>query len=285
MFGVSTHLYHGQRLDREHLVEIATHGFDAVEVFATRTHFDYHDPAAVAALGEWLDDTRLTLHSMHAPVTASFVNGAWGEPYSTAIADEARREQAVAEARRALDVARILPYRHLVVHLGVPLAVRPGPNDNQVEAARRSLATLRELADAVGVKVALEVIPNPLSTPERLVSLIEEVLETRTFGICLDMGHAFLMGDVVESIETCSGHITTTHLHDNDGTSDDHLVPGSGGIDWDAAVLAMQKVGYDGAWMFEVAPTAVTKTVLERTARARAHLEQLLGLNDEMLNP
>ena len=58
----------GDRLDREHLVEIAAHGFDAVEVFASRSHFDYHDGAPRIALAEWLDDTRLTLHSMHAPI-------------------------------------------------------------------------------------------------------------------------------------------------------------------------------------------------------------------------
>ena len=38
-FGVSTHLYHDARLDRDHLVEIAAHGFNAVEIFATRTHW------------------------------------------------------------------------------------------------------------------------------------------------------------------------------------------------------------------------------------------------------
>ena len=61
-FGVSTHLYHGQRLSREHLLEIAAHGFETVEVFATRTHFDYHNPAAVADLQQWLAEAGLTLH-------------------------------------------------------------------------------------------------------------------------------------------------------------------------------------------------------------------------------
>ena len=37
VFGISTHLYLGDRLDRDHLVEIAAHGFDAVEVFAVAT--------------------------------------------------------------------------------------------------------------------------------------------------------------------------------------------------------------------------------------------------------
>ena len=48
MFGISTHLYVGDRLDRDHLVEIAAHGFEAVEVFAVKSHFDYRDRRAAA---------------------------------------------------------------------------------------------------------------------------------------------------------------------------------------------------------------------------------------------
>ena len=42
-FGISTHLFHSERLERDHLVEIAAHGFDSLELFATRSHFDYRD--------------------------------------------------------------------------------------------------------------------------------------------------------------------------------------------------------------------------------------------------
>ena len=75
----------------------------------------------------------------------------------------------------------------------------------------------------------------------------------------MDVGHAHMMGDLVDAIETCSGHLITTHLHDNRGSSDDHLVPGEGAIDWDAALMALQKVGYDGAWMFELADTSTAQ--------------------------
>src|SRR3974390_3415068 len=96
-FGVSTHLFHGQKLSRDHLVEIAAHGFEAVEVFATRTHFDYHSDQAIADLQEWLADTRLELHSVHAPITGSYVGGKWGPALSLASADKDKRAQAVAE--------------------------------------------------------------------------------------------------------------------------------------------------------------------------------------------
>jgi sugar phosphate isomerase/epimerase len=278
-FGISTHLYHNDRLDRDHLVEVAAHGFECLEVFATRTHFDYHDGAAVRALAEWLDDTRLALHSLHAPITASFANGDWGEPFSNAVSDEERRQKAVSEAEAALAVAQTIPFKYLVVHLGLPDAMTSAAGDNSREAARRSIQTLHAAAERVGVQLALEVIPNQLSSPEALVSLIEDDLDGLKIGICMDVGHAHILGDLNDAIESCSGHILTTHLHDNKGSSDDHLTPGEGNIDWGATVMELQKVGYDGVWMFEVANTSSAKTVLERAEKARARFASLLDFN------
>ena len=147
----------------------------------------------------------------------------------------------------------------------------------------RSLEELSPVAQRYGVRLAIEVIPNELSTPSALVELIESDIDATGLGICMDVGHARMMGDVVDAIETCSGHVITTHLHDNRGRTDDHLVPGKGVIDWDAATLAFQKVGYDGAWMFELAVAADRRPVLEQAAKARERLESLLHIGDEML--
>jgi sugar phosphate isomerase/epimerase len=281
MFGISTHLYVGDRLDRDHLVEIAAHGFDAVEVFAVKSHFDYRDRRAAIALAEWLDDTRLTLRSMHAPIARDYVNGAWQGGLSLAASDESQRKAAIDETLATLDVAAAVPYQVLVVHCGVP-DPHAGRGDNHRGALVRSLEALSPVARRFGVQLAIEVIPNELSTPSALVDLIESDIDAE-LGICLDVGHARLMGDVVDAIEACSGHVITTHLHDNRGRNDDHLVPGKGAIDWDAATLAFQKVGYDGIWMFELAAAAERRPILEQAAKARQRLESLLHIGDEML--
>ena len=283
MFGISTHLYVADRLDREHLVEIAAHGFDAVEVFALRSHFDYRDRRAAVALAEWLDDTRLKLHSLHSPIARTYAGGGrWEEGLSIASADDSRRKAAVDEAMAALGVAAAIPYSMLVQHCGVPVPYAAA-GDNSTGALLRSLEELSPVAKQLGVRIAVEVIPNELSTPAALVELLESEIDASALGICMDVGHARLMGDVVDAIETCSGHLITTHLHDNRGRTDDHLVPGKGVIDWNAATLAFQKVGYDGAWMFELAVAADRKPILEQAARARERLESLLHIGDEML--
>ena len=276
-YGVSTHLYHADRLSKAHLVEIASFGFDAVEVFATRSHVDYHDRAALDALAGWLRNTRLELHGIHAPIMEAFGRGdVWkGQTFSIASADQARRREAVQETTQALELGRRVSTDVLVVHLGTPQG--HGSNDDTArDAALRSLEEIHRIAAPLGVRIAVEVIPNDLSTAESLVRLLEEDLPLDGGGICLDFGHAFLLGDVVDAVEHASGHLIATHVHDNDRRSDAHLVPFEGAIDWPSALMALQKVGYEGMMLFEVADTSTPREVLGRARRARERFEQML---------
>ena len=274
-FGISTHLYHSSRLDRDHLVEIAAHGFEAVEIFATRTHFDYHDDGAIAAIGAHLADAGLRLHSVHAPITAGNHDGVWGETYSIAQSDEPRRRRAVEEALVALKAAGVLGASLLVVHPGVPTDQSPDARDNRIDAFVRSVEELQAAAGPLGVRLALEVIPNSIASADALVELLEDPLDLDGLGLCLDTGHAFLLGDVTEAVETASGYLITTHVHDNDGRKDVHGVPFTGGIDWPTVLMAFRKIGYEGTWMFELAGDE-PRRVLERAARARRRMEELL---------
>ncbi len=274
-FGVSTHLFHEHALTRDHLVHVAAHGFETVELFATRSHFDYHDERVLAALREWLSDTRLELYSVHAPAFEALRNGRWVGAFSNASTDEARRKAAIAEAEAALAIARHVPFRYLVTHLGLPAAeAGDGRAADSAGAARRSVEELTELTARAGVRLAIEVIPNALSTAAALCHLIEEELDGLDVGVCLDYGHAHLMGDLGEAIETLSGHLWTTHVHDNGGRRDDHLVPFQGSIDWEAAMMSTQKIGYDGVLMLEVGDTGDPVDVLKRSVKARERLEK-----------
>lgn len=275
-FGISTHLYHSARLGRDHLIEIAGHGFEAIELFATRTHFDYHNPAAGADLRQWLAEAGLRLHGVHAPITESLVGDRWGPALTLASTDADTRQIAVSESIAALQVARWIPFDVLVVHLGLPRSQQPQPSDNNRDAARRSIDELQQVAEPLGVRVAIEVIPNDLSSADALVYLVEEVLEETGAGICLDFGHANMDGDVVDAVETVSEHLIATHVHDNRGRTDDHLVPFEGSIDWPSVLTAVQKVGFDGTLLFELAAHGSPKDTLRKARAARARFETLL---------
>ena len=77
-----------------------------------------------------------------------------------------------------------------------------------------SIEHLRAFAKPLGVRLLLENIPNEMSTPDKLV----EFIHTSHFddvGVCFDIGHAHIMGNVSEAFEILKQHIRSTHLHDN----------------------------------------------------------------------
>jgi sugar phosphate isomerase/epimerase len=214
-FGISTHLYHDQRLTRDHLAQIAGYGFEAVELFATRSHFDYHDEAAIEQLAGWLSETGLRLHSIHAPIQERY-GTTTGQTFSTAAGDSARRQAAVREAEAALKVVDRFSAGFLVVHLGTPTA-KAAPGDNSRAAGIRSIEEIARAAESRGARVAVEVIPNDLSSADALVTMLERDFDGSTVGLCMDFGHAHLLGDVADAIETAAEHLITTHVHDNAG--------------------------------------------------------------------
>ncbi len=275
-FGISTHLYHDRQLTCDHLAEIAAYGFESIELFATRSHFDYHDETVISSLKRWLEDTKLTLHGIHAPVAESFLDGVWSASLSNATTDSIRRMHAIREAEQALQIARLIHTHYLIVHLGTPTNQSSQQSDNCRKAAIQSLQELHQLASPFDVKIALEVIPNGLSTANSLVHMLEDELRLPGIGICMDFGHAFLTGDLIDEIETASGHVITTHVHDNGGVRDDHLVPFDGLIDWSGALTAIQKIGYEGAFVLELENTSTPSTVLEKAQRARKRFERIL---------
>lgn len=80
------------------------------------------------------------------------------------------------------------------------------------------------------------------------------------FGFCLDTGHSHMVGrDVEMVIEDLGSRLKVLHIHDNNGTEDEHLIPytqnpgnkGMGQIDWDGVIRALRKINYEGALSFE----------------------------------
>jgi sugar phosphate isomerase/epimerase len=158
-FAISTHLFHGDRLERDHLERLAAAGFTMVEFFATRTHLDYHDPRHIDEIAAAVQSLGLTAWSVHAPICDSFVGGNWGRAYSNASPSAAVRQEAIDETVAAVRAARDLGCRILVLHLGLPHGQPIPPGDNDPAAARRSLDPIVDACRASGIELALELIP------------------------------------------------------------------------------------------------------------------------------
>jgi sugar phosphate isomerase/epimerase len=264
-FGISTALFQRQRLEREHILEIAASGFNAIDLVATRAHVDYHNVSAVADVQQWLGEAGLSLHAIHAPAESSLAS-----------TNPDVRASAVAETERALHIARRIETKVLIVHVGTPRWMSKGPGTESRVAARRSLEELAATAGPLGVRLALEVIPNELSRAGSLVHFIEHDLEDLDVGVCLDCGHAHLDGDLLDAIDTVSEHLLAVEIHDNHRRTDDHLVPFEGTIDWPAALTAARKIGYEDTLVFELRPRGASRDALKKARQAREQIDRLL---------
>jgi len=102
-----------------------------------------------------------------------------------------------------------------------------------------------------GVRLALE-NGHSQRQMDHIMGLVE-ALDDDHLGICVDTGHAAL-GDLgpANAIRQAGEQLITTHLQDNLGKRDDHLPPGSGGIDWADLQRALVEVDYGGVLMLEL---------------------------------
>jgi sugar phosphate isomerase/epimerase len=247
---VSTYLYVKERLHPGILDGLARNGVQAIEIFAARQHLDYANRKAhVKEIAEWFRGSGVPLNSVHSPLYADYEWGRTGAaPINLASTDRAGLVDATDEVKRSLEIAEQIPFRFLVQHLGLP---NESFSDKKFESAMTSIEHLRAFAKPLGVRVLLENIPNELSTPEKLV----EMIQTAHFddvGICFDFGHAHMMSSVREAFEIVRPRICSTHVHDNAKDRDSHLWPGKGTIDWKEAMELMRSAPQTPALMLEL---------------------------------
>ena len=63
-------------------------------------------------------------------------------------------------------------------------------------------------------------------------------------GVCLDIGHSHAHFDDDFNFELFKDKIFAIHVHDNDGTADQHLIPGDGNINWNYYIEGLKKANY-----------------------------------------
>ena len=235
---LSTYLFLSKKLTPEFLALIHGAGFQAIELFASRGHFDYTITQDVRGLAHILADNRLQLASLHAPTSRDFgPNREGGTPLSITEVERVRRIEAMDELKRAIDIAEDLPFSRMILHMGGP---RDAADPRKRDAAFSSLEHLVLHAKHVGVTICVENTTSEMGDPAYLRTFVEE---TRLTGLRFnfDIGHAHLADGpederVATSFEAMREHIVSAHIHDNLGDKDSHLPPHDGSIDWPEAL-------------------------------------------------
>jgi sugar phosphate isomerase/epimerase len=271
---LSTYRYVNQKLAASDLAAIAQAGFKAVEVYCRAGHFNYRNPQAIRELADALGEYGLALHSLHAPAERDgSASRDGGIPISISDTERIRRLDAVEEIKRALEVAETIPCRFLVQHLGYG---RQSADQRKYDAAFTSLEHLVVFAKARGVTIALENTPDELGAPSSLQHFIADT-HLHDLKLCFDIGHAHMEDGVESSFDAMRDRIVTTHIHDNHGEKDEHLVPYGGTIDWKAALGEISQVKEPLPLVFELKDQGAAGPSLDETGKVCDKVEDALG--------
>ncbi len=229
---LSTHVIANHPLTTVWLERIREAGIPAVEIFCALQHIDYRNRAQISELDHFFRDSELKFHSLHAPI---FTDDVWGRSGPHALINIAepvktKRIAMLDEIKRALEIAEKAHFRYLIQHIGL---AEEEFDERKLDAAFTSLEELNLFARQRGVEILLENTPNVFSSAERLDYFLQET--HLDLGYCFDVGHAHMNEGIRAAFEIMKDRIRSTHLHDNDGKSDDHLFPFAaegGSIDW-----------------------------------------------------
>jgi len=239
---LSTYLFVSKKLTRELLAQVRGAGFDAVEIFSSRSHFDYMNKEEIRAIRQALADNQLHLGSLHAPTSRELsLNREGGSPLSVTEVERVRRIEAMDEFKRVIDVAEDLPFARLIVHMG---GSRETADPRKRDAAFSTLEHLILHGRHVGVTLCIENTTSEMGDPAYLRSFVDE---TRLTGLRVnfDIGHAHLAEGleserISKSFEPVRELVFSAHIHDNHGEKDEHLPPYDGTIDWPAALPVLR---------------------------------------------
>lgn len=270
---LSTYRYVHHPLGPTLLAEIAQASIPAIEIFCSLGHFNYRSQQAVRELAGSLEEQGLKIHSLHSPTERDTAVGRdSGVPISISDTERVRRLDAVDEVKRALEVAERVPFQYLVQHIGHG---RQMSDPKKFDAAFNSLEHLVIFAKQRGVTIVLENIPGELGSPESLQQFIKET-HLNGLKLCLDVGHAHIDSSIASAFEAMHERLVTTHIHDNHGEKDEHLLPYEGTIDWDATLDLFSGVSQALPIVLELKEHTAGGPVLDQVRAAFDKIEENL---------
>jgi len=252
----------------ECLPPIRDAGFRRLQIGASPVHLDFGNEAAVTAARKEADRLGLTVTSIHAP---------FGPEADLTALDEPARERALRQVASSVSALVALGGHTLVLHAGSDDESARNSIHARLAQSARSIADVQEMCRRSGVTLAVEeMLAHLLGGPENELQWVLDNLPASTVApaLCLDTGHSFLSGRLLERTALFGPRAVMVHAHDNNGDFDSHLPPGEGKLPWTAFLDNLTLAGFAGEFVLEIHPGPDLPAMLSRAVRSVRFLEE-----------
>ena len=186
----------------------------------------------------------LIVHQAHGP---------WRRPQDATEADRAERFESMSKAIRG---CAYLGTNKFVIHPIMPFGGNSPDHPELMKAINfEFMSKLTDVAKEYGITICYENMPFPLLpiTTSKHVADFAKQINSDNFKVCLDTGHCLVCGESPADAVRYIGKdmLAALHVHDNDGNSDKHQIPGNGIANWDDFTDALYEIGFDGVFSLE----------------------------------
>ncbi len=161
---------------------------------------------------------------------------------------------------RSMECAGILGVKWVVIHAGTDFRSARLVRDSK----RKNIEYLKPVVEhaarhnvGVAIENLWELQISPLrrytTTAEELVELVDDLSEQYpNVGICWDVEHANIMRQSQTAcLDVVGSRLKATHISDNTGINNDHILPFHGETDWYEIMKALKRIGYEGDFTYE----------------------------------
>lgn len=214
--------------NRERYQLIKEAGFDGVLLYWSNEfgNIDYrHNPELARQNGLFVENIHTSYEN---------INDLW--------LDSLDGDEIVSHLLRCVDDCHRYGIPTMIVHL---TSGESPPKANELGINR--LKKIIERAERQSVNVALE----NLRKPEYLKYVFDRIISSR-LGFCYDSGHQNCRSKNVDLLALYGNKLMALHLHDNDESGDQHLLPFDGNIDWACIMRKLASTNYHGPTTLEI---------------------------------
>ena len=231
----------------ESLVELASEvGFDGVHSgsWSAESLDELLDYRAMA------EEAGLCFESAHS--TISGCDSIW--------CDGERGDRYIGKLICNIDNAADAGVENLVVHVQLPK-----DTEADFELGIKRLESAVEHAVKRRVRIAFENI----NSADFLFRTLEH-FNVAHVGFCYDVGHGNCYTPDVRYLNRIGDRLICTHVHDNDGASDQHLLPFDAALDFDLLARELAECGYEGDLTLEINYAKYADRISKREYMQRA---------------
>jgi sugar phosphate isomerase/epimerase len=271
-FGISTMVFYHENI-KKLLPLLNSFGIQNIEIRPNINHFECHDPEIIEELSKEVKRFNISVKSIHMPMHGVDISSP----------EEYDRIKSVREIEKTIITALKLNSKLVVVHPGGKCN-SIADRETRMNKCITSLTEIVEFCSQWGIKIALEnTVPGRLGDHWSEIQHILETISSVYLGVCLDTGHYMLhqksnekgMLRLDKEPIDWEKHLFHIHIHDNNGKSDLHLLPGEGHFPWNQLLSYLKKIQYQGVLIIEPKEQIQLEEYLNKVKQVFYRLEKI----------